>query len=203
MSTDEFKQTKKVGGLGNGASARALRLVFMLPSRLYRRGWGWLLGRHFLALSHTGRRTGALHTTVVEVVHRDPVRDEYIVMAAFGRHSDWYRNIHTNPARQVVVGRRMFTPVYRELRDQDAVRLLEDYEERRWWWGPLLPWLMTKLLGEPYRSTREHRLTVVRERPMIAFTPAERIGSTAVSEGGTDLVPDATPRLRPTERQDG
>lgn len=178
MSTHEFEPTGNVGGLGGGASARVLRLVFLLPSRLYRRGWGWLLGRHFLALTHAGRRTGALHTTVVEVVHRDPVRDEYIVMAAFGRRSDWYRNIQANSARQVVVGRRTFTPVFRELSDQDAVRLLVDYEQRRWWWGPLLPWRMTKLLGEPYRPSRERRLSVVRDRPMIAFTPAERPGDT-------------------------
>ncbi len=171
-------RTSEVGGLGDGASARVLRSVFLLPSRLYGRGWGWLLGRHFLALTHTGRRTGVLHTTVVEVVHRDPVQDEYIVMAAFGRSSDWYRNIRANPARQVVVGRRTFTPVYRELDDQDAVRLLADYEERRWWWGPLLPWLMKKLLGELYRPTREVRLEVVRDRPMIAFAPAERPGGT-------------------------
>lgn len=173
MSTPEFKRTGSLGGLGHGASAYALRFVFLLPSKLYRRGWGWLYGRHLLALTHVGRRTGVLHTSVVEVVHHDPVRDEYIVMAAFGRNSDWYLNLMANPACEVVVGHRRFLPTFRELGEQDAVRLLVHYEERRWWWGPLLPWLMSKLLGEPYRPIPEVRSRIVRDRPMIAFTPVE------------------------------
>ena len=177
MNTPEVKPTSgPLGGLGVGASARVLRRVFLAPAALYRHDRGWLLGRHFLALTHTGRRTGAIHTTVVEVVHRDPVRDEYIVMAAFGRQSDWYRNIQRHPPTRIAVGRRSFQPVWRELGDQDSAALLADYESRRWWWGPLLPWLTGKLLGEPYVSTPERRLAVVRERPMVAFSPVHTPG---------------------------
>ena len=32
--------------------------LFRLPLPLYRRGWGWLLGRTFLLLIHAGRKTG-------------------------------------------------------------------------------------------------------------------------------------------------
>jgi hypothetical protein len=38
--------------------------VFRLPLRLYRRGWGWLLGDTFLLLVHAGRKTGKPYSTV-------------------------------------------------------------------------------------------------------------------------------------------
>lgn len=90
-------------------------------------------------------------------------------MVAFGRQCDWYENIVAAPPLQAVVGRRTFVPEWRELSVGDASRLLADYEERRWWWGPLLPWLMTKLIGEPYTPGAGLQRRVVSERPMIAF----------------------------------
>lgn len=168
-----LRRRSVVTSIGSGRVAVALRWVFQVPSKLYERGWGWIMGRYFLALFHVGRRTGRGYITVVEVVHHDRMRDEYIVMAAFGRNCDWYRNTRATPPTAVIVGRREFRPTWREIDETDAAALLRDYERRRWWWGPLLPWLMTKLLGTPYVSTPDSRLDVVRERPMLGFRPLE------------------------------
>jgi hypothetical protein len=48
---------------------------------------GWLLGHRFLMLTHRGRRTGRVYRTVLEVVARDEVTREAVVMFAFGRTS--------------------------------------------------------------------------------------------------------------------
>ena len=47
---------------------RLALVVFRAPLSLYRRGWGWLLGRTFLMLAHVGRKTGQLRETVAMVL---------------------------------------------------------------------------------------------------------------------------------------
>jgi len=41
-------------------------------SRLYRRGWGWLLDGMFLLLIHAGRKTGRRYSTIAMVLSHDP-----------------------------------------------------------------------------------------------------------------------------------
>ncbi len=45
-----------------------LRAVFAAPNALYRHGMGRVLGRRFLQLTHVGRKSGAEHTVVLEVL---------------------------------------------------------------------------------------------------------------------------------------
>ncbi len=78
----------------SGCLARAPQLmlpIFRLPLPLYRLGLGSLLGHRFMLLTHTGRRTGKVHRTVLAVLHFDPVTHEVKVMSAWGR-SDWVKN---------------------------------------------------------------------------------------------------------------
>ena len=49
----------------------ALRMGLRIPILLYRWNVGWLLGRRFALVVHTGRRTGNRYETVVEVLSRD------------------------------------------------------------------------------------------------------------------------------------
>ena len=67
--------------------------VFRLPQLLYRRGWGWPLGDTFLLLVHAGRKTGKLYSTVAMVLSYDRQSHEAVICSAWGKDSDWIRNL--------------------------------------------------------------------------------------------------------------
>ncbi len=73
------------------------RLMFRLPIWLYKLKLGWLLGRRFLLLNHTGRKSGLPRQAVLEVVRYDRKSNTFIVTAGFGKTSQWYQNIIANP----------------------------------------------------------------------------------------------------------
>ena len=70
-----------------------LRALLGLPVHLYHAHLGVLLGRRFLLLVHTGRRTGTKRETVLEVIRYDPVAREAVVAAGWGRRTGWLHNV--------------------------------------------------------------------------------------------------------------
>lgn len=104
------------------------RLFLRAPVWIYRLRLGRLLGRRFLLLRHRGRRTGAVHETVLEVIGRGG--DEVFVISGFGPRSDWLRNIRESPPLLVETGGRSFVPDARFLDVEEAVSVLGLYAER-------------------------------------------------------------------------
>jgi len=153
-----------------------LRAVFRAPIGLYDAGLGWLLGERFLCLTHFGRKSGRRYRTVLEVVGTTPTVSEFVVMAAFGTSSDWYRNIAVNLAGEVVVGRHRFLPQDRLLDEAEAVEVIADYERRNRWIQPIIRFLLSKLVGWRYDGSQQARERLVRQLPMVAFRPQTGIG---------------------------
>lgn len=152
-----------------------LRRVFRAPVRLYEHDLGWLLGKRFLCLTHTGRRSGRTYRTVIEVLGIDHTTGEVTVIAGLGPSSDWYRNIQANPPAEVVLGRSRFVPRFRTLDETEAAAVLADYERRNRLVTPVLRLMLTKLVGWPYDSSETARRRLVGQLPMVAFRP---LGST-------------------------
>lgn len=71
-----------------------LRALFKSPILLYRLGLGWLVGRLFMILTTTGRKSGLPRHTAIEY-HR--LHGRKYVMNAYGMKSDWYRNVVADP----------------------------------------------------------------------------------------------------------
>ncbi len=151
-----------------------LRAVFRAPVRLYDWHAGWLLGHRFLRLTHVGRRSGRRYRTVVEVLRTDPATGEIMVMAGFGRTTDWLRNIQAHPAVEIELGRHRFVPAHRVLDEPDAASVLADYERRNRLLAPIVRRILSRLVGWPYDGTDDARRRLVRELPIIAFRPATR-----------------------------
>jgi deazaflavin-dependent oxidoreductase (nitroreductase family) len=149
-----------------------LRRLLRLPVVLYRWHLGWLLGHRFLLLTHVGRRTGRVRRTVLEVVDFDADSGTAVVMAGFGRSSDWYRNLQAHPAVQVVVGRRAFTPAQRELAADEAMAAMAGYERRNRLLAPVVRTVLSRLVGWPYDGSEAARRRLVAERPLVALWPA-------------------------------
>jgi deazaflavin-dependent oxidoreductase (nitroreductase family) len=145
--------------------------VLRLPVLLYRWKLGWLLGRRFLLLTHRGRRTGLARHTVLEVLRFDPDSGTAVVMAGFGRRSDWYLNLRQRPALEVVVGRRVFRPSHRQLTQEEAISVMADYERQNRLAAPLVRVVLSHLLGWRYDGSDAARRRLAGERPLVAFWP--------------------------------
>src|SRR3954453_14077359 len=57
--------------------------VFRLPLMLYRRGWGWMLGRTFMLLVHAGRKTGQPHLMTAMVMRYEPDTREVVIFSGW------------------------------------------------------------------------------------------------------------------------
>lgn len=101
------------------------RWALRLPIVLYRVGLGWLLGRRFVLLTHTGRKSGALRQNVLEVVRYNPDNGECIIASGWGYQSDWIKNILADPQITFQVGNRQEQGIARQLTpDEGADELL-------------------------------------------------------------------------------
>lgn len=102
--------------------------MFRAPIGLYRARIGWLLGRRFLCVTHTGRKSGLPRKAVVEVVHYDAAKPAAYVVAAWGERCDWYRNVMATPAVEVRIGAQCWPhPQHRLLDTGETLELLQTY----------------------------------------------------------------------------
>jgi deazaflavin-dependent oxidoreductase (nitroreductase family) len=120
-----------------------LKVVLRTPLLLYRARLGWLAGHRLVYIVHRGRRSGARREVVAEAVGYDPAGPEVVVIAAWGKNPDWYRNLAAAPALEIRIGsQRWRHPVHRFLDGADTLRVLLTYQKRhpRAWrrLGPLL-----------------------------------------------------------------
>lgn len=143
-----------------------LRYAFRLPIQLYRLRLGWLLGHRFLLLTHRGRRSGRVYHTALEVIHYDPMTRESIVIAGYGAHADWYRNIQQSQALEIQTGRMRYVPAQRFVAPEEAYSVITNYVHRYGW----LARLFLRLLYNDDGSEASRR-ELVHLLPMVAFRP--------------------------------
>lgn len=145
-----------------------LRFLLRLPIWLYRLRAGWLLGGRFLLLEHRGRRTGATHRTVLEVVDHDPASGSYVVASGWGPQSDWYRNVQHTPAVKVWVGRRRLAAVASFLATAEAVAALRSYARRN---PRAFRQLVRVLVGGPAGDPDAACQRIAQQVPLVRLAP--------------------------------
>ena len=116
---EQFKEVRPPSGLS--------RLGFRLPIWFYRLGMGGLLGKRFLCLTHTGRKSGQPRQTVLEIVRYDEASGACVVAAGFGEGSDWVRNVIHDPQVIITVGRHSRSALTGQLDAQTAGVELVNY----------------------------------------------------------------------------
>jgi deazaflavin-dependent oxidoreductase (nitroreductase family) len=150
--------------------------VLRAPAFLYDRGWGWLLGHRFLALTHRGRRTGRRYVTVLEVVEWRPAATEAVVVSGFGPTAQWYRNVRAGGTEEVRIARKRFQARARVLDDREAEAVLAAYEERNRRAAPVVRYVLSRLTGVRYDGSPAARRRLVSTLPFVALSPAEPRG---------------------------
>ena len=146
------------------------------PVHLYRWGFGGLLGKRFLLLTHIGRRTGLRHQTVLEVMeYRDlgPQNDvrEFVVMSGFGRKANWLQNIEAARDAEIIVGSKPYRASFRFLGEEEAMKVVAAYERRKWFMVSIVRWVLSRLLGWQYHGSEADRRRLVSQLPLVAFRP--------------------------------
>lgn len=131
------------------------------PPWVFRFRLGFLLGHRSVMLEHTGRRSGKLRRTTLEVIFHEG--DSYIVCSGTGPNADWYRNIRANPAAGMWVGSHRFDVTPRFLDDSEAATALARYESTR-------PQAAARLInqhGTAHDGTHQDRMRTVGRIPMV------------------------------------
>ena len=146
-----------------------LALWFMrLPRPLYRHGWGRLLGHTFLLIAHEGRKSGKRRETVAMALAYDPQTGEAVVCSAWGRNTEWMRNLRAHPALEIRIGGETYVPTQRFLSEDEAVAVTAEFRDRH-------PWrmrLFATVLGWGDLGTGTAVRELVRDRPFVAFRPS-------------------------------
>lgn len=149
---------------------RPVRFLLRAPVSLYRWRCGWLLGRRFLLLIHTGRRTGQHYETVLEVMEIRETPREFVVMSGFGPNANWLRNIQATPGEEIVIGRERFVAAHRFLTPAEGAGVIARYEVHHPLIAPLIRLVLSKLLGWRYDGSPASRLRAAEQLPLIAFS---------------------------------
>jgi len=147
----------------------AARLAFRLPIYLYRLDLGRLLGHRFLLLVHRGRKSGLLRETVLEVLLHDPAARESVVLSAWGKKSDWYRNVGATPALEIRTGGHRYVPEQRFLAPEENHAVISDYGRRH----PLAFRVFARVFGYPLGGTEAARREVACSLRLVAFRPRD------------------------------
>jgi deazaflavin-dependent oxidoreductase (nitroreductase family) len=149
-----------------------LRVALRAPRALYGRRLGWLLGRRFLLLEHVVRTSGKRHETMLEVIDYDQSSREAAVLSGWGRDSDWFQNVEAAGHAKITIGRETMAVDAFILDDQDAATVIGDYERRNRLIGPIIRRVLSHLAGFQYDASDDSRLALVRQLPVVRFTPS-------------------------------
>jgi hypothetical protein len=90
-------------------------------------------------------------------------------MSGFGRRSAWYLNALNGGAEEVQIGGARFRPELRELGEQEAVRVVAEYERRNRLIAPVVRAVLSRLAGFRYDGSAEARRRLVGELPLLAL----------------------------------
>lgn len=144
--------------------------VFRIPLVLYRRGWGWMLGRTFLMFVHVGRKTGTPYEAVAMVLRDDPESGEVVICAGWGPDTDWVRNLEAEPATEVRVGHERFVPAHRFLSENEAFDVGIAFRRRH----PHRLRLMSTILGWGDLRNDDAVRGFVERHPFVGLRPIDR-----------------------------
>jgi deazaflavin-dependent oxidoreductase (nitroreductase family) len=145
-----------------------LRFGLRLPIWLFRFHLDFMLGDRFLMLTHTGRKSGLLRQTVIEVVQHDKVNDTYYVVSGWANKSDWYQNIHKTPQVTVQVHGRKFQSTAEFIPIDQSIERLKAYARDH----PIAFSELSELfLGERMKPDSDAPERIAKKMPMVAFHP--------------------------------
>lgn len=149
------------------------RLAFRTPLWLYRLHLGWLLGKRFLHLTHTGRKSGLPRQVVLEVVDHDPHTNTYYVTSGWGKKSDWYQNIQKTPQVRLQVGAKSWAAQAETLAPEAAEQVILNYGRKH----PALLGELARVMGYKIDGSEADMRALGHLVPVVAFHPLSQVST--------------------------
>lgn len=143
------------------------RALFKWPVQLWRLGLGPILGRLMMVITHTGRVSGLPRRTMLEYFKMDGRK---YVASAFGRRSQWYRNIEADPRVTIQTAEGVERMRAMRVTDEGTLLHLLEYVKRRD--GPLYDVYLESLAVRP---TREDILAKKDRFHWLTFEPTDEL----------------------------
>jgi deazaflavin-dependent oxidoreductase (nitroreductase family) len=145
--------------------------LFKIPVLQYKLGMGWMIGKHVLLLTTTGRKSGRPRQTPLEYLY-DMENDRYRVAAGWGGHTDWYRNLLKDPAVSVQVGRRNFAAIAEKACDEEVAKYMMFVSKRH----PRMDRVWNRWSDRPLDGTFESYVYAARFFPSLWLKPIKEEG---------------------------
>lgn len=124
-----------------------MKALAKAPIVLWRMGLGPLLGRVFILITHTGRKSGLPRRTMTEY---HVLNGRKYVPCAFGERAQWYKNIMADPHVTIQTADGTEHVIARRVTDDDELLAVYDLLRRR---NPLmLNWYLESMGIEPTRD---------------------------------------------------
>jgi hypothetical protein len=114
---------------------------------------------------------------ILEVVQWDPGKQEAVVMSGFGPNANWRLNVLAGGAVEVRIGAQRFAPALRTVEGDEAVSVVEGYERRNRFAGPIVRRVFSALAGFRYDGSEAARERLVGALPLLAFSPPAEDGA--------------------------
>ncbi len=160
--------------------AGMLRLFYKVPPLMYRLGLGRIVGKSFLVLTTTGRKSGTPRSCGLNYV-RDG--DTVYVFSGYGKRTDWYRNLEADPRVYVRLGSDSWAATAAPVEDAaERRRLVHQLSDTAAEQAPprsFRPWLK-RLIGFDYDAEVRASLENWEAIPVVALRPVEegaRVGA--------------------------
>ena len=163
-----MKEAVSTGTVDRGSPRGWLRFFLRVPIFFYRLKLGWLLGRRFLLLTHTGRKSGQEHSTVLEVLHYDRVSHCCIIASGWGTRSQWYKNVLRNPRIRYTIGLRERVGRAVQLPVERAEHQLQRYGERH---PGAIRKLAKLMIGEEFEGSPCQYRRLAARVPVLQLAP--------------------------------
>lgn len=125
------------------------------------------IGKRFLHLTHTGRKSGLPRQVVLEVVDHDPHTNTYYVSSGWGKKSDWYQNIQKTPRVRVQVGTKSWAAQAETLSPEAAEQVILNYGRKH----PALLNELARVMGYKIDGSEADMRALGHLVPVVALTP--------------------------------
>lgn len=164
------KDDGAAGTVDRGSPRGLMRWLLRLPILFYRLNLGWLFGRRFLLLMHTGRSSGKPRATVLEVLRYEADTHRCIIASGWGTRSQWYRNVMHDPRVRYTLGVHERAGHARQLSVDGAEQQLRDYGDRH---ATAIRKLTKLMIGESYDGSSAQYRRLASRVPVLELIPVD------------------------------
>lgn len=141
-----------------------LKVLFKAPILLYRLGLGFVVGRLFMVLTTTGRKSGQPRRTAIEF---HEFEGKPTVMSGWGAKTDWYRNLQASPLATVQTWRGAQSVRARRIDSEEELRRAFD-------WARSNPTMRNMMKLARFEMAQEQFIAEKERFTLITFEPTDQ-----------------------------